>query len=153
MSSEAVSHFDSRIEKKVLVDDPSLDYVDVKKIQESYTLGFFLYREQRYQEASYFFRLLVASHPSEAKYWKALGASLQMLKNYEEALNCYLNALTLHRESPDLYLFVYAADCHFALQQKEAGLKVLKEVGSKAKEKNEQRILKHVALMQEIWSK
>ena len=55
----------------------------------AYALAYFLYGQENYLDASHFFRLLAVVRPSEAKHWKGLAACLQMLKDYEGALNCY----------------------------------------------------------------
>jgi type III secretion system low calcium response chaperone LcrH/SycD len=156
MASEALNHLDRQgIEWMQQVIEGRNPFADVaeEKIQGMHALAFFLYREQQYRDASHFFRLLVASRPSEAKYWKSLGACFQMLKEYEQAINCYISAQILNKNQPDPYLYVHAADCYFVLQQKEAGLKALEAARFIAKEKNDRRILKHVALMRDLWSK
>lgn len=122
-----------------------------EKVQEMYALAFSLYCEQKYQDAIHFFRMLVVCRPAEAKYWKSFGACLQMLQNYDEALNCYMSAQILKREQPDPYLYVHAADCYFGLDQKDAALKALEAARLIAEKKNDRRILKHVALMRELW--
>lgn len=124
-----------------------------EELQEVYALSYLLYRDRQYHQASLFFRLLVVAQPSEAKYWKGLGACLQMKKSYEEALNCYICSQMLHRHLPDPYLYVYAADCYFALQQVEEGLKALEAARLSAEKTKHLRILQHVALMRERWSK
>ncbi len=127
-------------------------HVTEENIQKMYARAFLLYQEKRYQEASPYFRLLVMISPSEAKYWKSFGACLQMLQSYEEALNCYISAHMLNQKKRDPYLYIYAADCYFALQQREEGLKALEAARLIAKEENDQRILRHAALMRGIWS-
>jgi secretion system chaperone SscA len=128
---------------------------DVKevKIQETHALAYCLYRKQEYLEASHLFRLLVSSRPSNPKYWKGLGACLQMLKDYEEALNCYISAKILNQGEADPYLYLYAADCYFALKEIKNGLKALKAARLIAEETNDTSILQHVKLMREFWSK
>lgn len=156
MSSESFNHFESHVVNWVnQVAEGNNPYAHMKeeKIQEIYALAFLLYRNQRYQDASHFFRLLVASRPAETKYWKGFGACLQMQQEYEQALNCYISAQILNREQPDPYLYVYAADCYFALKRIGEGLKALKAAQLSAEEKNDQQILQHVALMHTLWSK
>lgn len=125
-----------------------------KKIQDIYALAYLLYQNQRYQEAGHHFRLLVVARPSEKKFWKSLGASLQMQKDYEEALNCYMSCYNLSDKNHlDPYLLIQTADCYFALQQVESGLKALEVAQTYAKKTNETRILNHVEFMRQFWKK
>jgi type III secretion system low calcium response chaperone LcrH/SycD len=154
VSSEAASHFDAQIAewiKEVNEGTNSLSQMTEEKIQDLYFLAFSLYREERYQDASYFFRLLAVAQPSDAKNWKGLGACLQMVQEYEDALHCYMSAQILNQEKPDPYLYVHAADCYFALKQKESGLKTLEAARLAAEETQDRRVLQHVALMRELW--
>lgn len=122
-----------------------------EKIEEVYNMAYTYYQNRYYQEADALFRILVSMSPQKAKYWKGLGACLQMKKNYKDALNCYQCAQALLKEMPDAYLDVHSADCYFALKQVEHGLKSLKMAKSKAEKIHDQKILKHVAFMQERW--
>lgn len=124
-----------------------------EQLEENYALAYSLYRNHQYREADIFFRLLVAAAPFEQKFWKGLGACLQMKKNYEEALNCYMSAQMFNRETPDPYLYVYSADCYFALKQINEGLKALEAAHVNAEKTKDARILRHIALMRELWSK
>lgn len=124
------------------------------KKDEIYALAYTLYQNLRYEDASHYFRLLVATHPSEAKFWKGLGACAQMQKDYEEALDCYCCcAHFCHQNQADPYLFVQTADCHFALKEVNEGLKALEAARSIAKKIGDTRVLEHVALMQQVWKK
>lgn len=127
--------------------------VSDEKIQEMHHLAFFLYREQHYQDASHFFRMIVTARPSEPKYWKGLGACLQMQKEYEEALNCYASAQMLNGEETDPYLYLHAADCYIATQKVDSAFKALEAAALRAKKTKDKRILEHVKLMRELWSK
>src|SRR5205823_2565260 len=95
------------------------------KIKELYTTAYRLYRDKHYTDASYFFRLLLVADPGRTKYWKGLGACLQMLGEHRAALNCYVLCQTLNLDQPDPYLYIHAADCYFAIGEVESGLKAL----------------------------
>lgn len=128
--------------------------ISKEKCEEIYALAYMLYQNQQYQEAGTFFSLLTEAYPSETKFWKGLGACLQMQKDYEEALNCYCCcAYFSSQHQLDPYLYVQTADCYFALKQIDAGLKALEAAHSTAKKMNDQRVLQHVAFMQQVWSK
>jgi secretion system chaperone SscA len=156
MSSEACSQFDEQIEKWVqqrMKGNHSLSDIAQEKVQEMEALAHFLYRNEEYQDASHFFRLLAFARPSISKYWKGLGACLQMLQEYDEAINCYASSHILNQEETDPYLYVHAADCYFALKQKEEGLKALEAACLSAEKTKDPRISRHVTLMRELWSR
>lgn len=155
MSDEALNHMQTHLMHWISqVNDKRyvLDLMTEEKAQEIYTLAYFLYQKKEYQDASYFFRLLVVARPSKSKYWKSLGACLQMLRNYEEGLNCYIYAQTLKKKEPDPYLYVYAADCYFALKRIKEGLKSLDAAHLYAEKTHDTPVLKHVAFMREQWT-
>lgn len=122
-----------------------------EKIKELYAFAYSFYREKQYEEANPFFRFLVLCRPSEAKYWKGFAACLQMQREYEEAINCYLYAQMLNQDKPDPYLYVHAADCYLALKRVESGLKALEAARISAEDIQDQRVLRHVALMRDLW--
>ncbi len=143
---EWMSQFTQANENTQLVD------LTPQKEKELYYMAYHLYRDKQYREASYFFRLLVTACPSAPKYWKGLGACLQMKQEYAEALNCYMYTQLLYRNQPDPYLYIYAADCYFALKQIAAGLKALEAARLSGEELGDAKILKHVALMKALWT-
>ncbi|WP_052236421.1 MULTISPECIES: tetratricopeptide repeat protein [Candidatus Protochlamydia] len=119
------------------------------KTKNLHYMAYHLYRDRQYEEASLFFRLLTVVNHDEPKYWKGLGACLQMKQDYSEALNCYIHTQSLYNKQLDPYLYIYAADCYFALNQIDDGLKAL-EAARLSAPQNAQ-ILKHVALMKTQW--
>lgn len=123
------------------------------KIQETYRFAYDLYSQRHYQDASCLFRFLVLLRPAEAKYWKGFGACLQMQKEYEQALDCYFCVEKLTQKPLDAYFYIHAADCYFALKKVKAGLKALEVARLKALKTHDQRVLKHVTLMHELWVK
>lgn len=155
MTSETVSAFETyplEWMDQVVEGQNPFAHLPENKIQDIYALAFLLYQNQQYQESSNFFRLLVVACPSEKKFWKSLGASLQMQKDYEEAISCYMSCFQLSdQDHLDPYLFVQTADCYFALQQVEAALKALEVAHLYATETRETRVLNHVALMRQLW--
>lgn len=124
-----------------------------EKIKEMYALAYFLYGQKHYFDASHLFRLLTVARPSEPKYWKGLGACLQMLKAYEEALNCYASAQMLYRRETDPYLYLHTADCYIAIKEVKSAFKALDAAHTRAEAVKDKRVLQHVKLMREMWSK
>lgn len=123
-----------------------------QKEKEIYTLGYHLYNDQNYEQAAHFFRFLATWSPTEKKYLKSLGAALQMQNRYEEALRCYVGAQLLQTQQSDPYLYVYAADCYFAMGQVKQGLKALEGAKKAASEQQEEKVAHHVAFMRQQWS-
>jgi secretion system chaperone SscA len=123
-----------------------------EKIKEMYALAYFLYGQLHYLDASHLFRLLAAAQPSEPKYWKGLGACLQMLKDYDSALNCYASAQLLNRSQTDPYLYLHSADCFIALKEVKNAFKALDAAHKRAEKTKDKRVLSHVKLMRELWS-
>lgn len=122
------------------------------EIDSLYSIAYQLYQRKEYLEALPFFKILAQSSPKNGKFWKALGACLQMLKEYESALNCYTTAQILNRQQEDLLLYIHAADCYFALEQTENGLKTLNKAFYKAEKNKDTVITQHVQFMRELWN-
>lgn len=123
-----------------------------EKKKEIYYIAYALYRDKCYKEAIPFFRFLTIIEPGQLRYWKALAASLQMSKDYHQAICCYGYAQALNENRPDPYLDVYQADCYFALRKAKQGLEALKAAERIAKQHKQQQILDHVAFMRTRWS-
>jgi secretion system chaperone SscA len=123
------------------------------KVKELYATAYRLYRDKHYSDAICFFRLLLVANPRDSKYWKGLGASLQMKGEYQEAINCYICTQTLMNGQPDPHLYIHAADCYFATGQVETGLKTLDAALLSAQEKMDNQAIHHVLLMKQMWSK
>jgi type III secretion system low calcium response chaperone LcrH/SycD len=123
------------------------------QIREMHAIAYFLYGQRRYLDASHHFRLLCTARPGESKYWKGLGACFQMLKEYQEALNCYAAAQLINEKNTDPYLYLHAADCYIGLNETKLALKALKAARKRGLAVKDQRVLEHVKIMQDIWSK
>lgn len=82
-----------------------------------YAMAFRFYESGKYREAVHFFRVLTSMNTDERKFWIGLGASLQMLRDYENALPAYGIAALLDENDPQVHL--YAAECFIALQRIE----------------------------------
>lgn len=123
-----------------------------EKKKEIYYIAYALYRDKCYQEAILFFRFLTMVEPAQIRYWKGLAASLQMAREYSQAICCYNCAQTLNGPQADPYLDIYRADCYFALKQVKKGLEALKAAELVAKRHKRQQILKHIGFMRTRWS-
>jgi secretion system chaperone SscA len=119
--------------------------------EELYCCAYHFYENGKYAEAVDFFKILTQMDSESVSYWVGLGASQQMLKNYNEALLAYSTALILNQKDPIVYL--YAANCCFALKHIAEGLKALDVAESIAADKPEhEALLSEVAILKEVWS-
>ena len=121
------------------------------RLSEVYRMAFELYRDGQYREALPLFRFLVIGDQTDVKYWKGLGACLQMIHEPEEALVCYRAALFHQNKGMDLTLFLHAADCSFELHQTTQGLAFLNSAEPLAMKTEDRRILEHIKLMKLLW--
>lgn len=116
-----------------------------------YAIGFQLYENGKYREAIDVFRVLTVLDVSERKYWLGLGASFQMQKDYDCALQSYGYAALLNENDP--YAHFHAAECFLAQKEIEKGCQVLEVAKSVAllnKEKYNS-LLTQIELMQNAW--
>jgi len=137
-------HFD-------VLQEAVLKKISAKKIENLHNMAYVYYQNKYYEDADAFFRLLTKLKPENIHYWKGLGACLQMKKNYQDALLCYHHAQNILGESPDAYLYVHIADCHFAMKQSEQGFEIL--TLAKKRAVNDKKIIHHIAFMHERWKK
>ncbi len=120
------------------------------QLHEAYQVAYQLYQNKHYLEALPLFRMLVIWQLNEKKYWKGMAACSQMTNEWEEALFCYKIAISLAPE--DLDLFIHASDCCFSLGAVLEGLNFLDQAKQLAKKIGDQKILAHVALMNQVWN-
>lgn len=88
-----------------------------------YALGHSLYSQRRYGDAVKAFGFLVAHNHLERRYLSAFASSLQMVKNYEEALGYYSMASVMDLSDP-LPTF-HSAECLVALNRLQQAKKFL----------------------------
>lgn len=88
-----------------------------------YSLGVNLYERGDYPQAKDIFQRLVLSRPHEIKFWQALGATQQMHRSFEEALNAYAMASLIDDSEPSSHF--HASECLYALEEYEQALKAL----------------------------
>jgi|688.fasta_scaffold20241_6 type III secretion system low calcium response chaperone LcrH/SycD len=122
-------------------------------VEALYSLAYMHYKQGKYQEAVGLFRLLTMSSIKSKKHWMGLAASLQMLKQYQEAVRAYEMAAALDPTDP--YIHIYAADCFFAQTMVQEGLFALDcaERAMEVEKKAEQKVTAHIALMRKMWDK
>lgn len=92
-------------------------------LEAFYTIAFDYYDNGKYREATNFFRFLTTIDHMNKKHWVGLGASLQMLNEYAQAINAYALAALLDEKDP--YVPFYAAECCFGMGDTQRGLQAL----------------------------
>lgn len=89
--------------------------VSEKGIEALYAFGYHLYENGLYQKALHFFRSLTLLSPKNAKYWKSLAATYQMLRDFDRAVEAYGVAALLEQEDPLNHW--HASECFIALKK------------------------------------
>jgi type III secretion system low calcium response chaperone LcrH/SycD len=95
------------------------------EVEEVYAMGHRFYSEGDLDKALAAFSALIQLNPYVAKYWVAIGATLQRKEEYQDAISAYGIALTIEEHIPALY---YSAQCAYALDQREECKAFLKKI-------------------------
>lgn len=115
-----------------------------------YHQAYHYYQNGKYSQSKSVFRFLSFFDLKNAKYWMGLGASDQMLKNYEAAIDSYKIALVLNESNPHVYFLI--ADCFIALEKIDEAMEVLKNVEeSFVQDEKYIKLISHVALIRQSW--
>lgn len=88
-----------------------------------YALGYNLYNQGKFDKAAEAFLFLTFYNHLEPRYAKALGAALQMLEHYQQAVSVYTLALVLDAMDPDPMLRV--GECLIAMGMVEEAIESL----------------------------
>ncbi|MBF0318680.1 MAG: SycD/LcrH family type III secretion system chaperone [Nitrospirae bacterium] len=94
------------------------------QMEAMYAIAYNLYQSGKYDEAVKVFLVLAINNPFLPKYWKGMGASLQMSKKYCPAVYAYTTAGSLDVKDPEVYL--HLSECTIALGRKEESISTLK---------------------------
>lgn len=123
-------------------------------IEELYASAHALYQNGAYPASGHFFRLLAMADPDNPRHWIGLGAVHQMCQEYQDALPAYAMAAMLDQQKTNPYPHLHAAECFFAIQQKDSGFSALEtaeSIASKQKKKYKEAISRASAL-REAWA-
>ena len=102
--------------------------VSEQEMDGLYQEAYFLYQKKEFKKAAHVFRALIILNPFRPHYWLGLGGSLQLLKDYEKALQAYGVLVFLSPEDPAPHLHAY--ECYQALGIPEEAQKALEEAQS-----------------------
>ncbi|MCH9610308.1 MAG: hypothetical protein S4CHLAM81_03610 [Chlamydiales bacterium] len=75
------------------------------EMEELYLEAYTLYENDLVEGASNAFRFLVILDPFTPRYWMGLGASLQLIEQYEKALKAYAMVTLIDPENPAPHLY------------------------------------------------
>ena len=92
-------------------------------LEGSYNLAYALYQNGKYKDSQSLFTLLTLLNPLEKKFLMGFGAASQMIADYERALEAYARVVIIDVDDPHPHF--HAAECYFALNNKEEALKAL----------------------------
>lgn len=124
-----------------------------QSLEALYHFAYTHYKQGKYEDAVALFRFLTVTDTHTRKHWMGLGASLQMQRNYGEAIKAYELAAAL--DAADPYVHIYAAECFFAQRLTKDGLFALDcaERALKLQKEQDQNLLAHIKLMRRAWNK
>ena len=74
--------------------------IDEERLEAVYSVAHTLYGNGKFEDAATMFRFLCLMEHAEERYWMGLGATEQMLGNYEKALEAYAQATLLDIDDP-----------------------------------------------------
>jgi len=106
-----------------------------KEMEAVYGIAYTLYESGKYEEALQVFQFLCFNNHYEKRYWVGLGATQQMRKAYEEALQAYAFAAVMDLDDPSIPL--HAARCCMALERFKDAEKSLEAASALAEDKAE----------------
>jgi predicted Zn-dependent protease len=104
---------------------PLISQFEEKEADVVEALGFSLYRNKQYQQALTCMVLLMLLTPSRISVWRCAGASLYMMRRYQDA--AYSLEMAHSMDASDLSVKVLLAECWCMLGRAEEGMKYLEE--------------------------
>ena len=131
-------------------DDTMTPLVSEEAIKGLYVQAYQHYEGGKYEDAVHFFRFLTTVEMTKKRNWMGLGASLQMVTDFDKAIEAFAFATLLDENDP--YPHIYAAECLFSLGKMSEGSEALAFAEKTAvlhEKKNE--INSRIALLQHAW--
>jgi type III secretion system low calcium response chaperone LcrH/SycD len=127
--------------------------VSQDSIEALYFIAYGCYNQGKYDDAVYYFRTLTSLDTRTKKHWMGLGASLQMQKNYQKAIEAYENAAAIDPTDP--YVHFHAADCLHSQGNIQDALFALsccnRAISLNAPSDQLNNLFKHIKLMSKCW--
>ena len=120
-------------------------------IEALYGMGHQMYTTGAYGQASHIFRVLTLLDAGRKRNWMTLASSLQMTKQFEEAVEMYSIAGLMDENDP--YVHFHAAECLYLVGDKDRGIMALNSAeeiaaGQQVKDIN---LINRLALFKQVW--
>lgn len=132
--------------------DSAFHQLPLESLDVLYSLGYEFFEQGRYEQAEHYFQVLANLNVVDPKYWVGVGAARQMQKKYDTAIAAYSAARLLDHDNQNPEPALQMANCYASLGNTQDALRALEAAEDSAKQKNNQRVLDHVALLRTIWS-
>ncbi|MBM3191817.1 MAG: tetratricopeptide repeat protein [Chlamydiae bacterium] len=113
-----------------------------------YSLGVNLYEQGDYSQAKLIFERLILAKSHEKKFWMALGATLQMSRQYQEALTSWAMASFMEEDDPLPHF--HACECLLSLEDYKEAKKALAEAKRRSSEDVE--LSKKIQALETAWN-
>jgi type III secretion system low calcium response chaperone LcrH/SycD len=130
------------------LDKSELDLPE-EEVEKFYAYGFAQYGSGNWADAVDVFRVLCTRRPFEARFWFALGATLQESGSYKEALHSWAMAALLKKEDP--YPHFHAAECCLSLQMTDDAAMALQESSLRLKGEFGHPLTNKIGILKEQW--
>lgn len=106
-----------------------------KEMEGIYATAYNFYTHGKFDRANDIFSALCQMDPYQSKYWLGLGATRQMEKKYEKAIEAYGLATLMDSKNP--FPAFHSAHCFMKLSNNDSAIKALEAVTEIAKDKKE----------------
>ncbi len=124
-------------------------------VEALYAHAYSHYQIGKYNETLMLFRLLTGLRHRDPRFWKGMGSTLQMLKNFGEAVEAYSCAALFDEKQLDPHPHFHGAECLYSIGKVATAIKALDSARLVAR-KNEQKfaqLLKKISFLRLTWSK
>jgi len=126
-------------------ENETFDHNDAKVL---YSQAFHFYNAGLYHKAKDCFRVLTAIQPGNYNYWYGLGATFQMLRDYDNAIQAYSLGALADLEEKDPLPHLQAAECLMAIRKYDRAHIALNSAETIIKQKNyNQKLIEQIEQM------
>ena len=110
-----------------------------------YSQAYSFYHSGLYYKARDCFRVLTAVEPGNYNHWFGLGATLQMIREYQDAIQAYSLSALADLDEKDPFPHFHAAECLMAIRKYDRAIIALNSAEAIAKQqKSPQQLLNQI---------
>lgn len=102
-------------------------------ITDFYEMAYHFYQGGQYEQSERTFRLLTCLDTRNCNHWMGLASALKMQKKYQDAINAFYAVVMLETGESNPLPHAYAAECFYALGQKDKAKRALTQAQKIAK--------------------